>query len=158
MLAAGTHPSVVTDLSRQEAREVDFPGPGEVQIVPVVTTLCGSDLHYYKDYANGAIQVQHPLVLGHESSGTISAVSGTQTCTTCPKNACGPKCTRVLKPGDRVAIEPGVPCNTCDKCKEGRYNICKQMRFLSSAKSVSHADGTLQNLLNHPAKYCHKYV
>ena len=63
-----------------------------------------------------------------------------------------------LKPGDRVALEVGLPCLECELCKEGRYNICKALRFRSSAKSIPHFQGTLQERINHPAAYCHKYV
>ena len=31
--------------------------------------------------------------------------------------------------GDRVAIEPGVPCRMCQWCKEGRYNLCPDITF-----------------------------
>lgn len=61
-----------------------------------------------------------------------------------------------FKPGDRVAIEVGVPCDSCHRCQQGRYNICKEMRFRSSAKSFPHFQGTLQGRINHPAKWCHK--
>lgn len=61
-----------------------------------------------------------------------------------------------LQPGDRVALEVGVPCDACNRCEEGRYNICKDMRFRSSAKSFPHFQGTLQGRINHPAKWCHK--
>ena len=37
-----------------------------------------------------------------------------------------------LKPGDRVAIEPGVPCRMCDYCKNGRYNLCPEMKFCAT--------------------------
>lgn len=59
-------------------------------------------------------------------------------------------------PGDKVALEVGQPCGTCERCSEGRYNICKSMSFRSSAKSFPHAQGTLQERINHPAEWCHK--
>ncbi len=31
--------------------------------------------------------------------------------------------------GDRVALEPGVPCRTCEHCKTGAYNLCEKMEF-----------------------------
>lgn len=62
----------------------------------------------------------------------------------------------MLKVGDRVALEVGVPCEYCEDCESGRYNVCEKMRFRSSAVSFPHFDGTLQTRLNHPAKWCHK--
>jgi L-iditol 2-dehydrogenase len=82
-----------------------------------------------------------PLSLGHESSGTVVAI--------------GPQVTG-FRIGDRVALEVGIPCSKCGICRQGRYNLCKKMRFRSSAKSVPHFQGTLQERINHPAEWCHK--
>ncbi|PMD25033.1 GroES-like protein [Hyaloscypha hepaticicola] len=124
-----------------EHRQLGAPEASEVQVAVQATGLCGSDLHYFNHYRNGDIIVQEPLTLGHESSGVVTAV--------------GSQITN-LKVGDRVALEVGLPCLECDLCKEGRYNICKSLRFRSSAKSFPHFQGTLQERINHPAVYCHK--
>ena len=34
--------------------------------------------------------------------------------------------------GDRVAIEPGVPCRKCPASKAGQYNLCPNMRFCAT--------------------------
>lgn len=106
------------------------------------TGLCGSDLHYYNHYRNGDIIVKEPMSLGHESAGVVVAV--------------GSEAQANFKVGDKVALEVGLPCGECDRCKEGRYNICKGMKFRSSAKAFPHAQGTLQDRINHPAAWCHK--
>lgn len=124
-----------------ETRQLGPPEPSEVQVAVQATGLCGSDLHYYNHYRNGDIIVQEPLTLGHESSGIVTSVGSSVT---------------NLKVGDRVALEVGLPCLECELCKEGRYNICKSLRFRSSAKSFPHFQGTLQERINHPAVYCHK--
>lgn len=125
----------------QENRNLEPPGPDEVQVAVEATGLCGSDLHYFNHYRNGDILVQEPLTLGHESSGTVHAVGSQVT---------------HLRAGDKVALEVGLPCTQCDLCQEGRYNICKSLRFRSSAKSFPHFQGTLQERINHPAKFCYK--
>lgn len=89
---------------------------------------------------NGDFAVQAPMVLGHESAGVVTAV--------------GPG-VKNLVPGQRVAIEAGVFCRNCDYCTQGRYNLCKGMRFCSSASVFPHADGTLQGRMNHPAYVLH---
>lgn len=81
------------------------------------------------------------MSLGHESAGVVVGVGADVS---------------NFKIGDKVALEVGLPCESCDRCKEGRYNICKAMRFRSSAKSFPHAQGTLQDRINHPAAWCHK--
>lgn len=125
----------------QESRELPAPSADELQISIHSTGLCGSDLHYYAHNRNGDIIVREPLTLGHESSGIVTSVGSSSSS---------------FKPGDRVALEVGVPCDDCARCSAGRYNICAQMRFRSSAKSFPHFQGTLQERINHPAKWCHK--
>lgn len=118
-----------------------MPEPDELQISVASTGLCGSDLHYYSQYRNGDILVKEPLSLGHESSGTVAAVGNDVS---------------DFRPGDKVALEVGLPCEECQRCLEGRYNICKDMRFRSSGKSMPHFQGTLQERINHPAKWCYR--
>ncbi|GAD95434.1 zinc-dependent alcohol dehydrogenase, putative [Paecilomyces variotii No. 5] len=126
---------------RLESRNVPSPTGSEVQIAVRATGLCGSDLHYYNHGRNGDFVVREPMCLGHESSGTVTAV--------------GPDVT-TFKVGDRVALEVGIPCRKCSLCKQGRYNICPEMKFRSSAKVYPHFDGTLMEFTNHPAEMCHR--
>ncbi|RDW76982.1 putative sorbitol dehydrogenase-2 [Coleophoma cylindrospora] len=130
----------VKDL-RVETREVPELSPTEVRVHVQATGLCGSDLHYFNHYRNGDIIVREPLTLGHESAGTVSAVGSSVTS---------------LKVGDKVALEVGQPCKKCERCAEGRYNICKEMRFRSSAKSFPHFQGTLQEFIHQEAEFCYK--
>lgn len=112
-----------------------------MQIAIKTTGICGSDVSYYKKFANGDLCACMPLSLGHESSGVVVAI--------------GPQVSG-FSLGDRVALEVGVPCGQCTICRKGRYNLCKKMRFRSSAKSFPHFQGTLQERINHPAVWCHK--
>jgi L-iditol 2-dehydrogenase len=125
----------------KESRSLPAPEADELQIRIASTGLCGSDLHYYTHHRNGDIQVREPLSLGHESAGIVSAVGSSVS---------------NFKQGDKVALEVGLPCGTCARCTEGRYNICKELRFRSSGKSFPHFQGTLQERINHPAKWCYK--
>ncbi|KAJ5819355.1 hypothetical protein N7474_004946 [Penicillium riverlandense] len=125
---------------RLETRPVPAPTGTSVQVAVQATGLCGSDLHYYTHGRNGDFVVREPMCLGHESSGTVTAVGGDV------KN---------LKIGDRVALEVGLPCRKCALCQQGRYNICPAMQFRSSAKQFPHLDGTLMERTNHPADMCH---
>ncbi|KAK9447838.1 chaperonin 10-like protein [Limtongia smithiae] len=124
-----------------ETREIGPPGDDEAQVVVKSTTLCGSDLHYYNHHRNGDFIVREPLSLGHESAGEVVAVG---------KNVTN------VRPGDRVALEVGIACLTCEQCLAGRYNLCYNMQFRSSAKVYPHFQGTLQQRINHPARLCHK--
>ncbi|KAI0792255.1 chaperonin 10-like protein [Abortiporus biennis] len=125
---------------RYEQRTLWPPHQGQVQVQVVSTGLCGSDLHYYLHGRNGDFALQSPLVLGHESSGVVTAI--------------GPG-VKNFYIGQKVAIEAGIMCNECSYCLKGRYNLCKNMRFASSAKTFPHLDGTLQERFNHPAGVLH---
>ncbi len=57
-----------------ETREIPEPGPGEVQVAVRAVSVCGSDVHYYDHGRIGGFVMHAPLVLGHETSGVISAV------------------------------------------------------------------------------------
>ncbi|KAH7913099.1 chaperonin 10-like protein [Hygrophoropsis aurantiaca] len=124
---------------RVEERSLWPPQLNHAQVALRSTGLCGSDLHYYLEGRNGDFALQAPLILGHESAGVVTAV--------------GPGVK--LVPGQRVAIEAGIMCNDCNYCTAGRYNLCKGLRFCSSAKTFPHLDGTLQARMNHPAHVLH---
>ncbi|KUJ14185.1 zinc-dependent alcohol dehydrogenase [Mollisia scopiformis] len=124
-----------------EYRSISEPELGELQIQIKATGICGSDVSYYKKFANGDLCACAPLSLGHESSGVVVGI--------------GPQ-VNGFAIGDRVALEVGIPCGQCSICRKGRYNLCKKMKFRSSAKSVPHFQGTLQERINHPAIWCHK--
>jgi D-xylulose reductase len=79
-----------------------------------------------------------PLVMGHEASGIVDSV-GAEVST--------------VKPGDRVAVEPGFPCRRCKQCKEGRYNICPDMKFAADPPLTN---GTLCRLFRIPEDYVYK--
>lgn len=125
----------------QEYRHLSDPLAGELQISVLATGICGSDVSYYKKFRNGDLQAVAPLTLGHESSGVVEVI-GAGVSGFCV--------------GDRVALEVGVPCDNCRACQRGRYNLYPKMQFRSSAKSIPHFQGTLQERINHPAKWCYK--
>jgi L-iditol 2-dehydrogenase len=79
--------------------------------------VCGSDVHYYEHGRIGDFVVTDPLVLGHESSGVIVDR--------------GPLADR-HPIGQRVALEPGVPCGQCWECRHGRYNLCPDVEFFAT--------------------------
>lgn len=100
-----------------EERPVPEPGPQEVLVQVTSVGACGSDAHYYQHGRIASFLVEKPLILGHEAGGVVVA--------------CGAAVTRHT-PGQRVAIEPGVPCFVCTQCRSGRYNLCPDMRFFAT--------------------------
>ena len=51
--------------------------------------------------------------------------------------------------GERVAIEPGVPCRSCAQCLSGHYNLCPDMVFHATPP----VDGTLAEYVTHHAAF-----
>ena len=97
------------------AAEVPQPGPGEVLVRTAVAGVCGSDTH--------ALAGLHPFIElpyapGHEVCGTVEAV--------------GPAVTAAAV-GQRVTLEPFLPCWECKQCLAGWQNICERLRFFGCA-------------------------
>jgi L-idonate 5-dehydrogenase len=107
-------------------------GPRDVRIRIEAGGICGSDLHYYLHGGFGAVRVREPMVLGHEIAGTVDAV--------------GADVTRV-RVGERVAINPSLPCGACRFCQAGQQNHCLDMRFYGSAMRTPHMQGGFRDLL-----------
>src|SRR5450756_2180189 len=54
---------------REEDVPTPEPGPDQVRVRMAYAGVCGSDLHYYFEGANGAFVVRERLIPGHEVSG-----------------------------------------------------------------------------------------
>ncbi|KAF2493786.1 sorbitol dehydrogenase 2 [Lophium mytilinum] len=115
----------------------ELKSPYDVLVEPQWTGICGSDVHYWVHGRIGHFIVDAPMVLGHESAGTVSSIGASVTS---------------LKVGDRVAMEPGVPCRRCVRCKDGKYNLCPDMAFAATPPY----DGTLARYYALPEDYCYK--
>ena len=92
--------------------------------------ICGSDLHWWDEGAIGDAKLAHPLVLGHEGAGVIAA---------------GPRS------GERVAIDPAIPCQTCRACRDGYRNLCYRLQFSGHGRT----DGMMRELMAWPAASLH---
>ncbi|CAG8898590.1 unnamed protein product [Penicillium egyptiacum] len=137
-----SHPNPSLQITAdQKLKSVDTPvyapKPGEALVHIKATGICGSDLHFWKTGRIGSLVFEGDCTIGHEASGIVLQ--------------CGEGVNH-LKPGDRVAVEPGVPCENCFLCDEGRYNLCDDVQFAG----VYPYEGTMQRYKNHPAKWLHK--
>jgi L-iditol 2-dehydrogenase len=119
-----------------EERPVPRPGPGEVLVRVGSVGVCGSDVHYYEHGRIGPYVVDRPLVLGHEAGGEVVEV--------------GPEVDS-LTAGQRVSLEPGVPCRSCAQCLSGRYNLCRDVRFFATPPY----DGAFCEYVAMPAAFVH---
>lgn len=129
----------LTGIRQMELLELPMPqisADTDVLIRMKVVGVCGSDVHYYTNGKIGSQVVQYPFPVGHEGAGEVVAV--------------GSAVTRV-KPGDRIAIEPAMPCGECDQCKVGRPHTCRKLRFLGCP---GQADGCLTEFVVMPEDSC----
>jgi L-iditol 2-dehydrogenase len=102
---------------RVEERPTPEPGPLDVLVEIAAVGVCGSDVHYYEEGRIAERVVRAPHVLGHESAGRVVDA--------------GERVTK-HRVGDRVALEPGLPCGRCRECRTGAYNLCREVRFLGA--------------------------
>ncbi len=127
----------VGDLRVEEVPMPEITNDNDVLVKIGTVGVCGSDVHYYTHGRIGDFVVEAPLILGHESAGVVEEVGSGVT---------------DLKPGDRVAIEPGVPCGMCRYCRDGRYNLCPDVVFLGTPP----VHGAYVEYLVHPAEFTYK--
>ena len=90
-------------------------GDGEKLVRVKSVGVCGSDLHWFAEGSIGDAKLEHPLVLGHEFAG-------------------------VTEDGQRVAIDPAIPCGHCEFCEHGHPNLCANLIFAGHGNT----DGALR--------------
>src|SRR5581483_2088407 len=111
-------------LELHEEPDPDAP-PGHVLVRVGSVGLCGSDRHWFLEGGIGDAVLEQPLVLGHELAGAIAG---------------GPR------DGQRVVLDPAVPCGACDLCRAGDGHLCAELRFAGHGST----DGGLRTLLAWP--------
>ena len=123
------------DLRVEHREAASSPGTGEVRVRIDRGGICGSDLHYYHHAGFGTVRLKEPMILGHEVSATVLEV--------------GAGVLRV-RPGDRVALNPSMPCGHCRFCVAGMRNQCLDMRFFGSAMQFPHTQGLFRDEVTLP--------
>ena len=113
------------DLRIDDIPEQAF-GETDVKVRIGAGGICGSDLHYYHHGGFGTVRIQQPMVLGHEIAGTVIATGAGVSS---------------VRAGDKVAVNPSLPCGVCRYCMDGSANHCLDMRFYGSAMRNPHVNG-----------------
>lgn len=127
--------SAIRTLEIRDAPEPVLTGEDSVLVEVGAVGVCGSDIHYYTQGGIGRQRIAFPETLGHECAGTVIAAASETG----------------LKAGQRVAIDPLIPCGRCDQCLSGRVNTCRNQRFLGCP---GEAPGALSERLALPARCC----
>ena len=124
-------------MEMREAPLLDLVLPTDVRIRMARVGICGSDVHYFTEGGIGSQRVEYPFTVGHEGAGIVEKV--------------GPGVTRV-RVGDRVAIDPALPCGICDQCRGGRPHTCRRQKFLGCPGQI---EGCLAEYLVLPEANCY---
>ena len=117
-------------------RPVPTPGPSQVLVQVEAVGICGSDVHYYEHGRIGSYVVDRPMIIGHEAAGMVVAAG---------------EDVDYRLVGERVALEPGVPCRSCRQCLSGRYNLCPDVVFFATPP----VDGAISQLVTIDADFAH---
>lgn len=109
------------------------PIPGEALVEMTVSGVCGSDTH--------AAHGRHPFVPlpyfpGHEVVGIVRELGAD---------------TSAVAVGDRVTVEPTLPCWSCKMCRTDRSNLCENLRFFG----CGYEQGGMADFFTVPANRLH---
>ncbi|MBO0948051.1 zinc-dependent alcohol dehydrogenase [Fibrella forsythiae] len=111
-------------------RPLPEPGAGEVRVKLRKVGICGSDVHLFL----GHRLLDKPTIIGHEGLGQLDKLGAGVT---------------GRSVGERVVIEPNIPCRQCQYCWSGRSNICVNKRVIG----VNEA-GCFAEYIVLPADFC----
>ena len=112
---------------------VPVPAPGEALVRMVAAGVCGSDTHAWHG--------RHPFIglpyaPGHEAVGVVVDVA---------------EGVASLTVGQRVTVEPTLPCWSCKQCRAGRENLCENLGFFGTV----YPQGAMADLFTLPADRLH---
>jgi len=106
---------------RLHEEPIPIPKPGERILRIKAVGICGSDLHWLNEAGIGDSRLDKPLVLGHEFMALTDS-------------------------GERVAVDPAIPCGVCEYCKRGDPNLCERIIFAGHGEQ----DGSLREMMAWP--------
>lgn len=138
MLAVRLHGA--RDVRAERLHRPGAPGRGEALLAVRAVGVCGSDLHTYEDGRIGDTVVGQPAILGHEFAGEVVAVG----------EGAVDGFDEPLHVGQRVAVDPEVPCRHCEMCERGDPNLCPNHSFYG----LFPTDGALREQMLVDARSC----
>jgi L-iditol 2-dehydrogenase len=97
---------------------------GQILVAMKSVGICGSDMHYFKEGGLGSFKNPLPMYMGHEPAGIIVDSNGSEK----------------FKEGDRVAVEPGMPCVTSYWSMKGKHNLCAKGTFMGANAQGAFSD------------------
>jgi L-iditol 2-dehydrogenase len=110
---------------RLHEEPVPEPGAGESLVRVTAVGLCGSDRHWFLDGGIGNLRIESPVVPGHEFAGVVETGRDQ---------------------GRLVAVDPAIPCDSCEFCLAGASNLCGDLAFAGHGRT----DGALREFVAWP--------
>ena len=122
---------VYTGPEKVEIQDVPVPSPklGEALLRVHASGICGSDIHGFLGHSE---RRKPGLILGHEAVATIEKVHASVT---------------GWKAGQRVVINPLMPCWQCPACLNGKQNLCADWKLIG----LDRVHGTYAEFISLPA-------
>ncbi|KAI8143568.1 chaperonin 10-like protein [Fennellomyces sp. T-0311] len=120
--------------------ELPLPKPGQVQIQMMSTGIGSSDIRLWKEGLPIYSTLQQ-LIPGYEGAGVITNIGSADS-------------VQNFQVGDRVVIEPCIPCSDCSFCLDGRYNLCSRVMHRGSFP----LDGLFAKYVTHPSTWLHSRI
>lgn len=102
---------------------IPAPDVGEKLLRVTSVGICGSDLHWFHEAGIGDDHLVKPLILGHEFCA-------------------------VTESGERMAVDPAIPCGKCQYCIRGDPNFCENLYFAGQGDE----DGALREWVTWPQR------
>jgi L-iditol 2-dehydrogenase len=127
----------IRQLEIRDTAQPEIGNPHSVLLRVGAVGVCGSDVHYYTAGRIGTLVAKYPEWTGHECAGTVVGV--------------GNQVKRVTV-GQRVAVDPLIPCGHCDQCLSGREHTCRYQNFLACP---GQGPGALAEYLVMPERSCY---
>ncbi len=133
--------SLLTQARKIDIQQAEMPqeiAPDQIRLRLATASICGTDMHYFRHFANAGFALDCPVTLGHEACAWVEDANGHD-----------------FAPGQLVAINPVINCGVCENCQAGDINMCPTKRFPGSATTKPHIDGFFRERFDFPARCCH---
>lgn len=134
--------SLLTKAQTVEIESAEMPAEiaeDAVRLRLATASICGTDMHYFRHFANAGFFLDYPVTLGHEACAYVENANGHD-----------------FAEGQLVAINPVIECGKCPACLTGDINMCPTKRFPGSATTKPHIDGFFREYFDFPARCLRK--
>ena len=127
------------EIQVEQAEMPEEIAPDHIRLKLATASICGTDMHYFRHFANAGFLLDYPVTLGHEACAYVEDTNG-----------------HPFRVGQLVAINPVIACGNCVHCAAGDINMCAAKRFPGSATTKPHIDGFFRDYFDFPARCCYR--